>query len=263
VKLLTKIRHYAGRAYHKFISPTTLHSDIRAYASIAEERGLEHIHYGYYENDLDDIKVAQDNLYLQIRDLIPAGVESVLDVGGGIGGVSNHLCRDGYRQLCIVPDPALIAAGIKRFPRVRFLEGTAESFQTAGKYDAAILIESDQYFSNKPQAIANVVRHLSMNAPIIFAEECSLESEHPLPREESLIANLKAGGYALDTRIDISRNVIPTCRYVYETFGETMKPLAENWRASERAYASGGRKYLLLRFRPRSAGHAGLFQEAT
>lgn len=84
MKLLTKIRHYAGRAYHKFISPTTLHSDIRAYASIAEERGLEHIHYGYYENDLDDIKVAQDNLYLQIRDLIPAGVESVLDVGGGL-----------------------------------------------------------------------------------------------------------------------------------------------------------------------------------
>ena len=243
-----RLRRRVGKVYRKFVPIVTRHRDIRAYASIAEEYGLEHIHYGCWDHEGQDVKVAQDNLYLKIKSLIPANVRTIVDVGGGIGGVSNHLAQDGYEPLCIVPDPALIAIGEKKFPRVRFLRGTAEEFSAPAKtFDAAVMIESYQYFSKKPQAIANITRHLAKSGCVVMAEEFSLIPD-PLPKEEVLLSYMQSNGYSLETRIDISKQVLPTCRYIYETFGDRMKPLADQWKNNEKVYLSGERHYLLLRF---------------
>lgn len=242
-------RRLAAKVYHTLIAPARRHSDIRAYASFAKEHALEHIHYGYWQAG-DDIKAAQENLYQQVKSLIPKDVATILDVGGGIGGASNRLDHDGYQPVCIVPDPALIADGSKRFPRVRFLEATAEDFSVAKKFDAAVLIESYQYFSKKPQAIANVTRHLGGASCVIFAEEFSLAADDPLPKEEQLISYMRSNGYALDSRIDVTQQILPTCRYVYEMLSGTVPQLASAWKKNESQYLAGARQYLLLRFRP-------------
>ncbi len=249
-----RLRRRVGKVYRKFVPIVTRHRDIRAYAAIAEQHDLEHIHYGYWNTPADDPKQAQHNLYLQIKSLIPSSVKTILDIGGGIGGVSHQLSQDGFRPLCIVPDPRLISIGNRKFPEVRFLKGTAEEFSTPVKYDAAVMIESYQYYSKKPQAVANITSHLAPGAPIIMAEEFSIIPD-PLPREEVLISLMEANGYSLETRTDISQKVLPTCRYVYGTFGANVKPIADQWKNNERVYQSGERRYLLLRFTPSAAKH--------
>jgi len=216
-------------------------------------RGLEHIHYGYWQAS-DDISAAQENLYQQVKSLIPNNLKTILDVGGGIGGASNRLAGDGYEPVCIVPDPALIAAGSQRFPRVRFLEATAEGFSIARKFDAAVMIESYQYFSDKHRALANVTRHLNAAGCVVFAEEFSLVAGDSLPTERSLVSYMWSKGYTVDSRIDITKQIIPTCRYVYEMTEEIAPELADTWKSNERRYLKGERQYVLLRFSPRTDG---------
>lgn len=256
-KVFVQGRRLAAKLYHTLVTPATRHSDIRTYASFAREHALEHIHYGYWQTG-DDIKAAQENLYQQVKLLIPRDVASILDVGGGIGGASNRLEHDGYQPVCIVPDPVLIADGSKRFPHVRFLEATAEDFSVPKEFDAAVLIESYQYFSKKPQAIANVIRHLTAASCVIFAEEFSLVSNDPLPKEEQLISCMRSNSYALDSRIDVTQQILPTCRYVYEMLSDTVPALASVWKKNESEYLAGERQYLILRFRPELDGMSSI-----
>jgi SAM-dependent methyltransferase len=245
--LLRRGRRLAAKLYHRLVVPARYHSDIRAYASFAKVRGLGHIHYGYWQAS-DDISAAQENLYQQVKSLIPNNLKTILDVGGGIGGASNRLVDDGYEPVCIVPDPALIADGSQKFPRVRFLEATAEGFSIARKFDAAVMIESYQYFSDKHRALANVTRHLNGAGCVIFAEEFSLVSGDSLPSERSLVSYMGSKGYTVDSRIDITKQIIPTCRYVYETTEKVAPELADAWKNNERRYLDGERQYVLLRF---------------
>jgi len=240
-------RRLAARLYHRFVAPAKTHSDIRAFASYAHEHNFEHIHYGYWQAG-NDFKAAQENLYLQVKSLVPSNAKNILDVGGGIGGASDRLARDGYEPVCIVPDPALIAYGCRKFPRVRFLEATAEHFSAASKFDAAVMIESYQYFSNKPRAIANITRHLGSDGCVIFAEEFSLVAGGLLPKEGPLISSMQSNGYIIDSRTDITEQIIPTCRQIYEVFGERAPQLANAWRNNEKQYLAGERQYVLLRF---------------
>lgn len=243
-------RRLAARVYHHIV-PRKRHADIRAYAAFAREHGLEHIHYGYWHPG-DEVKAAQDQLYERVEMLIPAGVVNVLDVGGGIGGASERLRMHGYRPLCIVPDPDLVAQGRERFPQVPFVEATAEDFRVGDQFDAALFIESYQYFSKKAHALRNIVKHLTLRAGLIFAEEFALIPGSRLPNEMDLISLLGACGRKLNTRVDISERILPTCKYVYETLTEKAPQLAEVWRQNELEYLAGQRQYLLLRFQPGS-----------
>jgi SAM-dependent methyltransferase len=249
--MVKPIRKLAGRIYQKLFPIVTHHADIRVYASVAMQTGDDHLHYGYWENDTENIRRAQDNLYKKVRALIPSNARTVLDVGGGIGGTSNQLIQDGYDPLCIVPDRALISMGRKSFPRVRFLRGSAEYFRVRGKYDVAVMLESYQYFTNRPKALSNIVRHLANHGCIIVSDEFSLISDPVagMPKEEDLLAQMQANNYYLETRVDITDNVLPTCRIVYERFEKHISQLAEQWRTTEKIYWSGRRRYLLLLFK--------------
>lgn len=249
----TLIRQLAERLYRKVCPVVTHHTDIRIYASAAMQRGDDHLHYGYWERGTDDLRCAQDNLYSLVRTLIDNNTRTILDVGGGIGGTSNRLMQDGYDPLCIVPDAALISMGKQRFPRVRFLRGSAERFRVRGTYDAAIMLESYQYFSDRQQAVSNIVRHLTNHGSIIVADEFALPSDPivGMPKEEELLVQMYAHNYDLVTRSDITNQVLPTCRSVYEGFAQHIGPLAEQWRTTEKIYMSGSRCYLLLLFQAR------------
>lgn len=249
----THMRQLAGRLYRKVFPVITHHADIRTYASAAIRRGDDHLHYGYWEHGTDNLRCAQDNLYNQVKALIPSHTRTVLDVGGGIGGTSNRLIQDGYDPLCIVPDMTLISLGKKRFPRVRFLRGSAEYFRVREQYDAAILFESYQYFSNRRKALSNIARHLANHGAIIVSDEFALISDPVvgMPTEEDLLAQMQANNHYLETRVDITNNVLPTCRSVYEGFEQDIGRLAEQWRTTEKIYMSGSRRYLLLLFKAR------------
>jgi ubiquinone/menaquinone biosynthesis C-methylase UbiE len=131
---------------------------------------------------------AQENLYQnKIKPMIPSSAKTILDIGGGIGGVSNQLTKDGYKTLCIVPDEAIIKIGRKKFPNLSFLKSTAEQFTVPQKYDAALMVESYQYFSDKPKALSNTISHLSDHGCVIVVEEFSLIADGA-PKENDIVS---------------------------------------------------------------------------
>lgn len=248
------VRQLAGKIYRKLVPIMTRYQDIRVYANFVAERGLDHIHYGCWENGTKDMKAAQENIYQKkIKPMIPPGVRTILDIGGGVGGVSNQLMSDGYETLCIVPDKAIIDIGKKKFPRVPFLKSTAEQFSVPKKYDAALMVESFQYFSDKPRALSNITGQISPDGCIIIVEEFSLVSDGG-PKESDLMSLMESRNYYPANRIDISEQVAPSCRYIYEELEKYPegKAFAKRWRENEEKFKAGQRQYLVMRFEPKA-----------
>jgi SAM-dependent methyltransferase len=112
--------------------------------------GLEHLHYGYWPQELDvninNLRAAQENYTNFLLSQIPAGVRTILDVGCGSGHTSKRLVEKGYEVACVSPSPVLSA-------KVRELMGNAcrifeckyEDLQTDDKFDLVLFSESFQY----------------------------------------------------------------------------------------------------------------------
>ncbi len=228
----------------------TCHKDLRLYLNEFLKSKYDHLHWGYWPAlcESENIGLAQDNLYREIKSYFPNGLRSIIDVGGGIGGTAYLLLKDGYKALCIVPDKDLIKLGKIRFPGVDFLRGTAECFKLKEKFDAAILIESYQYFTDHPRAISNIARNLASSSFMVFAEEFCTYSGSKL-REDLLKDYLVREGYSLIVRTDISGKVLPTCDFLVNYFKGRNQEMAEFWVEKKEKLLSGDIRYLILIFR--------------
>jgi SAM-dependent methyltransferase len=112
--------------------------------------GLEHLHYGYWPDDLsvkvNNLRTAQEHYTDFLVSHIPAGARTILDVGCGSGHTSKRLIDLGYKVACVSPSPVLSR-------QVRELIGDAgqvfecryEDLQTEDKYDLVLFSESFQY----------------------------------------------------------------------------------------------------------------------
>ena len=226
----------------------TVLPDISIYLEVAKEELWDHIHCGYWKTGAEDFVTAQNNLYTFVKFFIPSRVKNILDVGGGIGGVSNLLIQDGYNPLCVVPDKHLIEYGTKCHPRVKFLRGTAEFFSDKCKYDLALLIESYRYFTHHPRAIANISKQLKDNGWIIILDDFALAPDR-FPQEQELIKILNGQNYFLTQKIDISSHILPTCEYLENYFKNKIETMSYQWAQSKKKYLNKENNYLLLVFK--------------
>ena len=66
-------------------------------------------HYGYWPEGSPDqptfesINEAQERYFKKVLETIPAGVETILDVGSGTGGIAAGLSARGFRVDCVSP----------------------------------------------------------------------------------------------------------------------------------------------------------------
>ena len=71
----------------------------------------EHLHFGFWPDDLeisiDNLKKSQDYHSAKIIDSIPDGVQTILDVGSGSGGLAKKLVEKGYEVECVSPSDYL------------------------------------------------------------------------------------------------------------------------------------------------------------
>ena len=71
----------------------------------------EHLHYGIWPEGLDvkpiNIKKAQEYHSQLILDSVPEGVKTILDVGGGSGGLAQNLIQKGWDVDCVSPSEYL------------------------------------------------------------------------------------------------------------------------------------------------------------
>lgn len=111
--------------------------------------GLDHLHYGIWNDDDDltlaNLKVAQQRYEDLVVNTIPEGVTTLLDVGCGTGELSKRLKHSGYQVEGLSPDinqkdmyPQ--KTGGRPFHFCRF-----EEYEPQQQYDCIIMSESGQY----------------------------------------------------------------------------------------------------------------------
>lgn len=224
--------------------------DIRTYLKVLKKEHWPHIHYGYWTNDQNNsFAVAQNNLYDLLKINIQPNVEDILDIGGGVGGVSQMLVNDGYHCKCVVPDGKLIEYGKSVNPQVDFLLARAEDFKIDKKYDLAILIESYQYFNSPRQALINIINHLSDDGQIIILDEFDFKPLILNNTLDNLINWLEESKYYLVEKKNISKNILPTCDYLINYFKDNNYiKMSEQWSVTKDRYIQNRRKYFLLVF---------------
>ena len=110
----------------------------------------EHLHYGYWPPELQvepsNLKHAQELHSKLILESIPDGVQTILDVGSGSGGLAEKLITKGYQVHCVSPSEYLsdrIEENIGE--KVHVFRSTLESLVTNETYDLVLFSESFQY----------------------------------------------------------------------------------------------------------------------
>ena len=228
--------------------------DMREYLKIIKELDSNHIHYGYFTYktrktiNKKEFVEAQNNISNLIISNIPKNVKFILDLGGGIGGISHDLKKRDYNPYCIVPDKILINEGKKRFKDIKFIKSTAEIFRLKDKFDLCIMIESFQFFYNKRKALRNILLHLKQKSYILILDEFSYSNEvsKNLPIEIKYINTLKKNNFNVIYNKDLSRGIIPTFDYGYNHFLQNNSKLAESYLKTKNEYLSNKRKYKLI-----------------
>ena len=112
--------------------------------------GLDDLHFGLWEPDeeltIENCRVAQARYAARLIDMIPDGVERVLDVGCGTGRNCERLVVRGYEVEALSPDPYQKQLFQERLAgRARFHLSRFEDLEAAGGFDLLFFSESAQY----------------------------------------------------------------------------------------------------------------------
>ena len=115
---------------------------------------LEHLHYGYWtkglEVDLANLRKAQENYVDFLISNIPDGVNSILDVGCGMGQIAKKLIDAGYKVDCVSPSSVLAQQTRSLLgEESKVFECFYEQLQTENRYDLVLFSESFQYIDPK------------------------------------------------------------------------------------------------------------------
>ena len=197
---------------------------------VTEVLQLKSLHYGYWAEpsaagrdilDLSDIKQAQESYTRELLQTIPAEVQSVLDVGCGIGDNARALLSRGLKVTALSPDE-----NHKRYfedirePNLSFLSGRFEDFQTDEIFDLVLMSESQNYFDAEI-GLQQARRYLRAGGYLLiagmFRKDCSTDfNAIPNGKRDYLDKAAKNGFATLETR-DITRHVLPTIQIVNRT----------------------------------------------
>lgn len=134
----------------------------------------EHLHYGYWPDDLEiipeNVRKAQDLHSKLIIDSIPDDVETILDIGSGSGGLAEKLIKRGFNVHCVSPSDYLADAIEQKLgDKVRVYRSTCQDLELEQKYDLVIFSESFQYVQVN-QAIEKSIEALKPNKHLLICD---------------------------------------------------------------------------------------------
>ena len=134
----------------------------------------EHLHYGYWPDDLaiipENVQKAQDLHSKLIIDAIPENVETILDVGSGSGGLAEKLVNEGYKVHCVSPSEYLADAIEEKLgDKVKVYRSTCQDLELEQQYDLVIFSESFQYVQVN-RAIEKSIEALKPNNHLLICD---------------------------------------------------------------------------------------------
>ena len=196
-----------------------------------------YLHYGFWDEpnsiDLDsvtlpEIKKAQERYIDHLASFIPEGVNSILDVGCGIGGNAAYLMDKGFQLETLSPDSYQQSVIDEKFNGdMKFHHCKFELFKPEKTYDLILESESACYIKISPgfdkarETLRDGGYLLASDYFVHFRDGTKnphLKSSHDL---ETYLTAAKDHGFELMKEYDQTDNTMPTLdygRYFLERF---------------------------------------------
>ncbi len=189
----------------------------------------DYLHYGFWDEPnsveiesitLQEIKNAQDRYIEHLASFIPNEVNSILDVGCGIGGNAEYLINQGYVVETLSPDDFQKSTIAEKFNnQMTFHHCKFEKFQSEKQYDLILESESACYIRinkgfEKAQETLRAGGYLLASDYFVHFRDDSknlhLRSSHDM---EKYLSSAKAHGFELIREYDQTDNTMPTLDY--------------------------------------------------
>ena len=135
---------------------------------------LEHLHYGYWTDDLEinisNLHIAQENYTDFLVSHIPDGVKTILDVGCGLGRIAKKLIDMGYQVDCVSPSPFLSEQARSLLGDTsRVFECRYEQLEGENRYDLILFGESFQYIPLE-KALEKTLKFLNNDGYLLICD---------------------------------------------------------------------------------------------
>ena len=189
----------------------------------------DYLHYGFWGEPnsveiesitLQEIKNAQDRYIEHLASFIPNEVNSILDVGCGIGGNAEYLINQGYVVETLSPDDFQKSTIAEKFNnQMTFHHCKFEKFQPEKQYDLILESESACYikinkgFEKARETLRTGGYLLASDYFVHYRDDSKnshLRSSHDM---EKYLSSAKAHGFELFREYDQTDNTMPTLDY--------------------------------------------------
>ena len=187
---------------------------LRIYHEVFE---LDRLHYGMWlpeeELSIDNLKIAQERYETYLKDNIPEGVKTILDVGCGTGIMTKTLLDSGYEVEGLSPDINQKEIFTKNL-NVKFHHCTFGKFSPIKQYDCLIMSESAQYI--KLSRLFRVAKEaLNENCYLMVCDYFVLNEAQGIFSKsghnyEKFLKQAKSDGFTLINEKDITDDVTKT-----------------------------------------------------
>ncbi len=218
-----------------------------------EVLGLDHLHYGLWNGEprsLEGLKAAQHRFSCHLREWIPGGVRSVLDVGCGTGSTALLLKEAGFQVEGLSPDPYHQDIFARRVAAPFHLRRFQE-FEPPRVYDLVLMSESAQYIwldrifpaverSAAPGGYLLVADYFTVNG----CHGALAKSGHPL---DGFLEQAEGSGLLLERSEDVTEAVAPTLALAQswlETYVEPCLSMASDSLASRHPHLARAGRWL-------------------
>ena len=197
--------------------------------------GTRDLHYGYWQDDLDvciqNLPEAQRRYSEFLIGHIPPGVERILDVGCGAGGLASELLARGYRVEGVSPSPLLSEAAQRQAgPGFKIHQGRFEDvgFGEGDKFDLVMFSESFQYIT-LDRVLGDAMQRLHPGGHILICDffktgapgRSVIGGGHPVEKFDEV---LRESGLEIVEDIDITRQTAPNLDIVDQMGRELFDP---------------------------------------
>ena len=193
------------------------------------------LHYGFWEDDLElkiqNMPEAQRRYSEFLLSHIPEGVNRVLDVGCGAGGVATKLLAKGYQVEGVSPSPLLSEAAQKQAgPEFKIHQGRFEDvkFADSDRFDMVMFSESFQYIT-LDTVLGDAAQRLNPGGHILICDffktnepgRSVIGGGHPI---DKFRAALDRSGLEVLVDKDITRETAPNLDLVDQMGRELLMP---------------------------------------
>ena len=197
--------------------------------------GTRDLHYGYWQDDLEvciqNLPEAQRRYSDFLIGHIPPGVERILDVGCGAGGLASELLQRGYRVEGVSPSPLLTEAAQRQAGAdFKIHEGRFEdvSFADDDLFDMVMFSESFQYITLE-RVLGDAMQRLKPGGHILICDffktgapgRSVIGGGHPVDKFDAV---LRESGLEVLEDIDITRETAPNLDIVDQMGRELFHP---------------------------------------